>query len=424
MNKPVEYLKASLKEDSDFVVREINSGKKDKIYIAYFESLVDSTSIYHFIIQNIYSYLNINKKIKALEPLLGGPKLTTLNEDEEMFYYLDNGFAVILYKNEKYAIEVKASLDRGISSSQVEMNMYGAKDSFCENYQKNLGVLKRRLKNKKLKVESVDHGEYTKNKIAILYLEDKVDKEALAKVKKELNIQSEREVIESYDVVKELNLNSIFPTILKTEKPSLAARYILKGYIVVTLDNSPFALILNANLDDFVNPFVTSTFVKILRYVCLLLTILTPAIYIALVNFNQETIPTSLLVSFTSQTQGVPFPAIIEAAIMLFICEILRECDIRFPTTYGSSASILGALILGDSAVSAGIVSPIMIITVAISFITSLIFNEVKLVSAIRILRYSFLLMAACMGLYGFTLGLIACISIVANVKLDEGNYL
>ena len=109
---------------------------------------------------------------------------------------------------------------------------------------------------------------------------------------------------------------------------------------------------------------------------------------------------------------------------MLYICEILRECDIRFPSNYGSSASILGALILGDAAVNAGIVSPIMIITVAISFITSLIFNEVKLVGAIRLMRFSFLIISAIFGLYGLSIALIVCLSVISNVNLSEGNYL
>lgn len=424
MNKSVEYLKLSLKDDSDFVVREIESGKKDKIYIAFSESLCDSTSIYNFIIANIYGYLNFHKKIRDLKSLISGPKLTTLKEDEEMFYYIDNGFAVVLHKNEKYAIEVKASLDRGISISQTEQNMYGPKDAFCENYQKNLGVLKRRIKNKKLKIESVDHGEYTKNKMAIVYLEDKVPPDDLNRIKDILDKYREKEVVDSHDIMKDFTKNDVFPTVLKTEKPAIAARFILKGYVVISIDNSPFALVLNAKFKDFINPFTTDKFVSVLRYICFFLTVLTPAIYISLVNFNQETIPTSLLISFTSQRMGVPFPAIVEAIIMLFICEILRECDIRFPSNYGSSASILGALILGDAAVSAGIVSPIMIITVAIAFITSLIFNEVKLVGAIRLLRISFVIISAFLGLYGLSIALVVCISIISNVKLSEGNYL
>ena len=366
----------SLIENPDFILREVESGTKNKIYVAFFESLVDSATVYDFIIKNIKAYLNIHRKIKDLRPVIGGPKLQEIENVEETFYYLENGFAIVIYKDKIYSIEAKANLDRGVTMSQTEPNMYGPKDAFCENYQKNIGLIKRRIKNKDLKIESVDRGIYTKT------------------------------------------------TILKTETPAIVARYLLKGYIVITIDNTPFVLILNARFANFINPFTTDDFVRVLRYLCLFLTVLTPAIYIALINFDQEAIPTSLLISFSEQRSGVPFPAIVEAVIMLVICEVLRESDIRFPSNYGSSASILGALILGEAAVSAGFVSPIMIIVVAISFISSLIFTQVKLVNALRVMRFTFLLVASFLGLYGLSMTIIVFISIMCNVKMDEGDYL
>ena len=146
--------------------------------------------------------------------------------------------------------------------------------------------------------------------------------------------------------------------------------------------------------------------------------------YIALINFNQEAIPIQLLVNFTEQRDTVPFPAVIEATIMLSICEVLREADIKYPNSYGSAASILGALVLGEAAVSAGLVSAIMIIIVAITFITNLIFTEIKLVWAIRILRFSFLLIASLFGLYGISIAIIICVTCLANVRMYGGEYI
>ncbi len=424
MNINAKYLEKTLSGNPDFCIRELESGTKDKIYIAFFESLVDSNLVYNFIIRNVTNHLDLKKKIKDIEPIIGGPKLSKLTSSVDMFYYMENGFAVILHKKAMYAVEAKASLDRGITMSQTEPNMYGPKDAFTENYQKNIGLIKRRIKNNNLKIENVDRGVYTKTKIGILYLEDKVHEGALEKTKLILDKYADREVIDSYDIVQELKNSKVFPTILKTETPAIVSRYLLKGYIVLTVDNTPFVLILNAKFSDFINPFTTDDFIRVLRYLCLFLTVLTPAIYIALINFDQEAIPTSLLISFSEQRSGVPFPAIVEAVIMLVICEVLRESDIRFPSNYGSSASILGALILGEAAVSAGFVSPIMIIIVAISFISSLIFTEVKLVNALRILRFSFLLVASFLGLYGLSMTVIAFLSYMANVKLNEGTYI
>lgn len=424
MNVNVEFLKKSLKDNPDFIVREIESGTKDKIYVVFFESLVNSADLAAYTIRSFKNYLVHHRKVKDVRSLIAGPKVNEVKSDEEMFYLLENGFALIIYKDERYAIEVKAELDRGITMSQTEPNMYGPKDAFCENYQKNIGIIKRRIKNKNLRIEAVDRGVYTKTKVGLLYIDDKVDKSALNKVKAILDKYKDCEVIDSYDLVKELKSGILFPTIFKTEKPALAARFLLKGYIVISIDNTPFALVLNARFSDFINPFTTDKFVLVLRYLCLFLTVLTPAIYIALINFDQEAIPTSLLISFSEQRSGVPFPAIVEAFIMLMICEVLRETDIRFPSNYGSSASILGALILGEAAVNAGFVSPIMIIVVAISFISSLIFTEVKLVNALRVARFSFLLVASFLGLYGLSMGVIACMIFMSNVRLDEGNYI
>lgn len=423
MQTNVEYLRRELQDNSDFIVRKFVINNKD-LYIVFFESLCDTNVIYDFVIKNINNYCILRKKIKTIDEIIGSPKINTIQNIEDAFFYLENGFCIIFYKNEIRAVEVKASLDRGITNAQTELSMYGAKDAFCENYQKNLGVLKRRIKNKDLKVETVERGIYTKNRISLVYLDALVSKKRLKLVKEKLNELNETEVTDSFDVAKELKLNIVIPTILKSEKPSLVARYLLKGYLVIMIDNTPFALIIDAKLDNFVNPYTTDNFIKVLRYVCLFLTILTPAIYIALINYNQEIIPISLLIKFAAQRDSVPFPAIVEALLMLFTCELLREADIKFPNSYGSAASILGALILGESAVSAGIVSAIMIIIIAITFITNLLFTEIKLVSAIRIFRISFLLIASIFGLYGLSITVILSLCIVSNVKMYDGVYL
>lgn len=424
MNLNVEYLKKVYEKNTDFVVRELNSGKKDKIYIIFFESLTDSKNIFNFIIKPIRDYLNSHRKIKEVADLIEGPKIKSLEKIDDIFYYIENGFVAVVYKDEVYVSEIKAELDRGINSSDTEPNMYGPKDSFCENYQKNIGLINRRIKNKNFKIESVDRGVYTKSKLSLLYIDDKVNKNELEKIKTELNLFKDKETTDSYDLMKELEKNKVFPTIMKSEKPALVAKYLLKGYIVIMLDNTPFALIMDAKLKDFVNPSTTDKFVQILRWVCVFLNVLIPAIYIALVNFNPEAIPTSLLTSFSEQRSGVPFPSIVEAAGMLLICELLKEADIRFPSNYGSSASILGALVLGDAAVNAGIVSPIMIIIVALSFIAGLIFTETKLVSSLRVMRFSFLFIASFLGLYGLSISIIVCLAIISNVKMYEGSYL
>lgn len=396
---------------------------KTATYICYLESLCNSDNIYTFVLKNIYKEKNENNKVKNLDDVLVGPKTSSLDDISKSLYYLENGFTLVLLNKQIYVVETKEQLDRGVTISQTEPNMYGSKDSFCENYQKNLGLIKIRIKNNAFKVENINNGNYTKTKIGFLYLEDQADEELIKYVKKTLIKFKDNEMIDSNMMCKELEKSKIFPTIFKTEKPAIVVNYILKGYVIILIDNTPFALILDAKLNDFINLATTDKFLRVLRVLCFIVTISVPAIYIALINYNQETIPTSLLINFSEQRSGVPFPAIIEAIIMLFVCEILREADIRFPSNYGSSASILGALILGDTAVAAGVVSPILKIMISITFISNLIFTETNFVYALRIVRSLFLIIASFFGLYGISLLIILLIAYLTDIKLFKGSY-
>jgi spore germination protein KA len=149
----------------------------------------------------------------------------------------------------------------------------------------------------------------------------------------------------------------------------------------------------------------------------------TPGIFVAITNYNQETIPADLLINFSIQQSGVPFPAIVELIILLFICDILRESDLRFPSNFGSTISILGALIIGEAAVNAGIVSPIMIIITSLTFIASLIFNELEINNALRYYRYLFLFFAATLGLYGIFLATMLFLINVTSIKSLSSFY-
>ena len=154
-------------------------------------------------------------------------------------------------------------------------------------------------------------------------------------------------------------------------------------------------------MEDDYGKSINVTFTRIMKYLAFLITVITPGFYIAITTYNQEMIPTDLLISFATQRDGVPFPALIEALIMTFSFEILREGDLRIPNSAGSALSIVGALILGDAAVSAGIVSPIMIIVIAITSISALLFSEPDFINGIRFYRLLFMLGATFLGIIG-----------------------
>jgi len=153
-------------------------------------------------------------------------------------------------------------------------------------------------------------------------------------------------------------------------------------------------------------------------------TLILPALYISIINYNPETIPLNLLLSFQSARSGVPFPSAFEAIFMIIICSILRESDIRFPSNYGSSISILGALILGEAAVSANVASPIMIIIIGITFITSLVFNSGDVIDGLKVYRLILLFIATILGLYGMILGLFLILIHISSMKTLDEPYL
>lgn len=409
----INEIKNNYKDVPDLKLRKIKY-KLSSIYIFYVETICSSEQINNFILKNItnpFEKRNINN-------ILATPNLVKINKDE-IDKYLFNGFSILIYKNKIFALETKANLDRSINTPEIEPELYGAKDSFVENYQKNIGLIKRRIKSKDIKIKEYSIGKYTSTKTGLIYIEGITNMEYINncdKILKNINVDGiiDAGELKQY-VVREHS--TYFPKVKLTEKPNMVVHALLEGKIVIIVDTSPFAIIAPAVLADFINPISDNyiyaknvNFLKILRLVCLFVTVLTPAYYVAIANYNQETIPSNLLISFITQREGVPFPTTVEALIMLIICEILRESDIRFPSNYGSAISILGALIIGEAAVNASIVSPIMIITISLTFISSMIFNNIELNAALRSWRFFSLFIASIYGLFGVAISFLLLI--------------
>ena len=426
MKNNINYINNEFLNCNDLIHKTIKINLKT-YHIFYLETVASGDRVNNYILKSISNktnILNINKNLPS-------PNFIKLDDTKKINYYLYNGFTIILNNKNIYAVETRAELDRSISEPTSEPSLYGPKDAFNENIQKNLGLIKRRIKSNNLKNEIKILGRNTKTIINILYLDNIVDKNLLKDILNKLDNFDIDSLLDAGVLKKilENNLNP-FPTIKLTEKPDLACINLLDGKRVILVDGSPYALIMPAFLIDFLNPInddyfkpTNAIFLKMLRLICFLLTIIVPAFYIAITTYNQETIPLPLLINFSAQRSGVPFPAIVEAIIMILTCEILKESDLRFPNHYGSAISILGALILGEAAVSAGIVSPIMIIIVAVTFISALLFTDNDISGAIRFWRFIFLIFSVFFGLYGISLALLAFLINITSYKSMYLNY-
>ena len=405
-----KYINNTFKDTPDLVKRKIKYSFSS-VHIYYIETICSSDQVNNFILKNLTNP-NSHRRFKDI---LAGPNFKEINLNK-LEFYLYNGFTVLVYRNKIYAIETKASLDRSVTSPLVEQDLYGAKDALLENYQKNIGLIKRRLKSSHLKTKEYKLGRFTQTSTGVLYIDNITDMSLVKRIDALLNKIDTDSVIDVGELKQFLTMDkgNVFPPTKLTERPDVIVKALLDGKLVIVMDTSPFAIILPAVLADFINPISdkylyqrNANNLKILRMICFFLTIFTPAFYIAIITYNQETIPALLLTNFITQNEGIPFPATIETFFMIFICEMLRESDIRFPSNFSSSISILGALILGDAAVSANIVSPIMIIITSLTFISSMIFSNVELSGAIRIWRFIAMIIASFYGLYGVALAFI-----------------
>ena len=407
----IKKLKKDTNNDSNIIYRNKKIFYKN-LYIIYNQTITSSSDISDFIIRSlnkiyIPTYKNILNNITNF-------KYNELNTYEDLTYYLNSGFTIIIYNEKKYiALETRKDLSRGITSPITENTARGALDSFTENIENNIGLIKRRIKSNDLWLKNYRLGKYTDTSVSLIYIKS-IAKEKLVndvdKLIKSINIDGIIATGTIRNLIEKENKNN-FPNTMSTEKPYTAVKYLLEGNVIILADNDPFALILPTNINDYFiseeddfNKSINVSLTRIIRYLTFAITLLTPGVYIAMTTYNQEIIPTELLISIAAQRENVPFSTFVEALLMMISFEILRESDLKIPSFASSAISIVGALILGEAAVSAGIVSPIMIIVIAITSISALTFVEPEFINAMRLYRFLFMISGALFGIHGILL--------------------
>lgn len=408
----IEDLKKFKKYNPDLKIRELKNGNTT-VYITYFETLCKSNTINDFILKPIY-----DDKIKSLDDIknkLPSGNLLEINDENTLYDNLYSGFTIISIDNKFISFETNESLDSGIIAATNEKVIKGPKDAFTENYQSNVGLIRKRIRSKNLKVNEYTIGTSSKTKVALFYLDDIVNKDLVNKIEKKLKTMSLDYVANSNYIIDAMSKkNNIMPTNIMTERPDLTSFLLMEGRIAIMVENSPQVIIIPMffsdtihTIDDYYQNSKNVSVTRIIRVIAFIISVTIPGMYLALTTFNQEALPTSLLINFSIQRQGVPFPSIVEALVMFLIFEILKESDTRIPFVVGTSMSIVGALVLGQAAVDAGLISPIMIIIIAVSSVTSFLFNDNDLVNAIRVWKLIFILLSAFAGLYGFFIALL-----------------
>lgn len=413
-NKIIDKLKKDT-NDSSYVIYREKYIKKHKIDIIYNETLTDTNKLSDFIFRSLDHIETIYDEKELLYDTIknniANIKIKEIKGYEDICKYLNNGFVILLIENDySLALEVKKNISRSVEKPMTEITLRGPLDSFNENIETNIGLIKRRLKSNKVWNKDFELGKYSKNKVSVLYIDGVADTSVTDKVIEKINNIDIDSVTDSgslkHLIVKETK--TLFPTVMTTERPDKVCDALLQGKTAIVVDNSPFALIVPVFLNDYFiseddkdAKSMNGSLTRALRYIAFFITLMTPGIYIAITTFNQEMLPLEFLISFASQRSSVPFPAFFEALLMILSFEILRESDLRIPNVSNSALSIVGALILGEAAVNAGIVSPVMIIVEAVTAISALIFTEPELINAIKWYRLLFMIGATTIGMYG-----------------------
>lgn len=424
-----------LKENPDFVIRKININNNNVTFL-FFETLTNTSNINDFILKYT-SYLKANKKIilnidKYLSTYIPNFKIKKLELEEDILTNLLSGFVIMSISNNFYSMEVRKQLDSGIEKSSNEKVIKGPKDAFCENYQTNIGLIRKRIRTDALILKELSVGKVSKTRVGIMYDKDICDINLVNKITNKIKSIDIDTIIDSnyiYEYIKEDK--TLFPSVITTERPDLVSYKILNGKVAVVVENTPYALLFPAffieffqTMDDYYQDTKNAIHMRIIRLISFMIAVILPGLYIALITYNHEIIPPSLLINFTMQKEGVPFPTILEALIMNIIFEILRETDLRTPTTLGSALSIVGAIVLGDAAVSAGLVSPIMVIVIAITAISELIFSTNEMSNVVKLWRILFIIFAGIYGVVGVFICFILMISSISSVTSVGYPYL
>ncbi len=404
----------------DVVVRFIHFGQV-QCAVIYIEGLIDTTTVNQWIMQLSDTEMNRgNADTNALESVYqfaSSVGKTTLAETLDHIWSLAvEGSTLILMEgyNQAIASSTAGGEQRGIEEPSTQTVIRGPKEGFTESLGTNIALLRRRIKSRNMRVEGIVVGKQTKTQVVLIYLEGIANPSIVGEVRKRVNQIDTDSILDSSYIEQfiEDSVFTLFPTTLSTERPDTASASLLDGQFVLLVDGSPFAIVAPVTFfkyfhasEDYFQRVHIASFLRMLRFGAYLLSVFLPSLYIAITTYHQEMLPTTLLISLAAQREGTPFPALVEAFIMEIIFELLREAGVRMPRAIGPAISIVGALVLGQAAVEAGLVSAAMVIVVSLTAISNFVLPNVEISATTRLIRFLLMLLAGTLGLYGIFAG-------------------
>ncbi|MCM3767696.1 spore germination protein [Neobacillus niacini] len=400
----------SIPKNSDVKVREFTIRTLNRrAFILYIGTMVDGAYIQEGILKPLIENVQPSRKI---EDILSFPVEETKSKIGEITEDITSGNTALFVEGDHqcYLFATTNIKGRAIEKSDNEVIVRGAKEAFNEKLFDNIGLIRKKIKNENLIVEHLVVTVRSRNDVFLVYEKDLADEKLLQSIKKRINSIDSDSVIDLsiLEQFLEERPRSLFPTILNTERPDRAVSFIEEGHIILLMSNSPNCLVLPATFwalfhspEDHYLRTPYGNFIRLLRLVALFISMFASAFYIAITNYHVGMIPPDLLMAIAGTRERVPFPSIIEILMMELAFELIREAGLRVPSPIGPTIGIVGALILGQAAVQANIISPIVIIVIALSGLSSFIISDVSMNFAIRISRFLLIFSAGFMGIYG-----------------------
>ena len=433
--KTLEQIKQILHNSSDIKTRTVQFFDT-QITVCYFAPISDNMLLNESIINPLLAHeeppkIDVATTIK--EEVLTNNEVQEFYSVEHAVEKMFSGVALILIDGEEIILgcDIEKVTVRAVSEPPTSVVIKGPREGFTESLKYNLALVRKRAKSEDLVVKTLEIGELTQTQVSVVYFNSVVDKSVLKQILKRLkNIQIDG-IVDSHYLVSYLqkNPNSMFKQVGDTEKPDVLVAKMLEGRVGILVDGSPIALTLPfilmedlQNSDDYYSQPMRVTFVRILRLVGVILAVLLPGVYVALEKFHYKIIPLEFLVTIMNTTQGIPFSPFIELLFIVLLFEILYEANLRMPQYFGMAMSIVGALVLGETAVNAGLVSPPAVMIVALSGITFYIIPSQA--AQFSLLRLIGMVIGAALGIYGIMLFCAFLISYLSSFDSYKSPYL
>ncbi|MHA7966370.1 spore germination protein [Paenibacillus sp. CAU 1782] len=424
----IETIRQTMGNCHDLIVKEFKCLKRWPAALLYVDGMVDQQLLHGSILPSLISNQELGEDLEGdefihylLHEVLVAGDVQRIDDMERLFTDLLSGNVLLLLDGRASAWRIAAAgrEDRNIGEPQSQSVVRGPMEGFNENLRTNITLIRRRIKDPELWIESREIGRISKTAVSVMYIKDLADPEIVNEVGRRLDKIDIDGILESGYIEEFIQdtRRTVFPTVYNSERPDTIAAALLEGRIAILVDGTPFVLVVPAlfvhffqSPEDYYQRSDISTLLRLIRYLAFFITMLAPSFYIAISTFHQEMLPTRLLISIAAQREGVPFPAFIEAMLMEITYEILREAGVRIPKNVGQAVSIVGTLVIGQAAVEAGVVSAAMVIIVSITAISSYVIPENGLSISVRIIRFGLMALAASFGLFGVLMGLIMLI--------------